>query len=377
MEKEIRVCSRCVMDSTVPDIQFDDLGVCNFCNHYFDVLVQDLHSNDTTGEEKLNSLIKKIKEKGKNKQYDCLIGLSGGVDSSYVAYLIKKKYGLRALAIHLDNGWNTELSVSNVENIVKKLDIDLQTHVLDWKEFKDIQASFMKSSISNIEIPTDHAIWAVLIKTAGKLGIPYIIAGNNVVTESIMPESWLYGSKDSRLIKSIHSKFGKVKMKSYPRLTTFDFINYLLIKKIKWVPILNYVHFNKEEAKQILINELDWRDYGGKHYESVFTRFFHAYYLPTKFGFDLRKSYLSALICSGQIDQKTALEELAKPTAPAEMLSQDREYVIKKFGLTNEEFDNIMKAENKTFADYPNNDSLWRNFNWFVKIARNRIIRVD
>lgn len=377
MEKEIRVCSRCVMDSTVPDIQFDDLGVCNFCNHYFDVLVQDLHSNDTTGEEKLNSLIRKIKEKGKNKQYDCLIGLSGGVDSSYVAYLIKKKYGLRALAIHLDNGWNTELSVSNVENIVKKLDIDLQTHVLDWKEFKDIQASFMKSSISNIEIPTDHAIWAVLIKTAGKLGIPYIIAGNNVVTESIMPESWLYGSKDSKLIKSIHSKFGKVKMKSYPRLTTFDFVNYLLIKKIKWVPILNYVHFNKDEAKQILINELDWRDYGGKHYESVFTRFFHAYYLPTKFGFDLRKSYLSALICSGQIDQKTALEELAKPTAPAEMLSQDREYVIKKFGLTNEEFDNIMKAENKTFADYPNNDSLWRNFNWFVKIARNRIIRVD
>lgn len=377
MEKEIRVCSRCVMDSTVPDIQFDDLGVCNFCNHYFDVLVQDLYSNDTTGEEKLNSLIKKIKEKGKNKQYDCLIGLSGGVDSSYVAYLIKKKYGLRALAIHLDNGWNTELSVSNVENIVKKLDIDLQTHVLDWKEFKDIQASFMKSSISNIEIPTDHAIWAVLIKTAGKLGIPYIIAGNNVVTESIMPESWLYGSKDSKLIKSIHSKFGKVKMKSYPRLTTFDFVNYLLIKRIKWVPILNYVHFNKDEAKQILINELDWRDYGGKHYESVFTRFFHAYYLPTKFGFDLRKSYLSALICSGQIDQKTALEELAKPTAPAEMLSQDREYVIKKFGLTNEEFDNIMKAENKTFADYPNNDSLWRNFNWFVKIARNRIIRVD
>lgn len=376
MGKEIRVCSRCVMDSTVPDIQFDDSGVCNFCNHYFEVLVQDLYSNDA-GEERLNSLIKKIKKKGENKQYDCLIGLSGGVDSSYVAYLIKKKYGLRALAIHLDNGWNTELSVSNVENIVKKLDIDLQTHVLDWKEFKDIQISFMKSSISNIEIPTDHAIWAVLIKTAGRLGIPYIIAGNNVVTESIMPESWLYGSKDSRVIKSIHAKFGKVKMKSYPRLTTFDYVKYLLIKRIRWVPILNYVPYIKDDAKQLLINELDWRDYGGKHYESVFTRFFHAYYLPTKFGFDLRKSYLSALICSGQIDQKTALEELAKPTAPSEMLSQDREYVIKKFGLTSDEFENIMKAENKTFADYPNNDSLWRNFNWFVKFARNRITRVN
>jgi N-acetyl sugar amidotransferase len=306
-----------------------------------------------------------------------LIGLSGGVDSSYVAYLVKKKYGLRALAIHLDNGWNTELSVSNVESIVKKLEIDLQTHVLNWKEFKDVQVSFMKSSISNIEIPTDHAIWAVLIKTAGKLGIPYIIAGNNVVTESIMPGSWLYGSKDSKIIKSIHSKFGKVKMRSYPRLTTFDYIKYLLIKRIRWVPILNYLPYIKEDAKQILINELDWRDYGGKHYESVFTRFFHAYYLPNKFGFDLRKSYLSALICSGQIGRKTALEEIAKPTAPSEMLSQDKDYVIKKLGLTNEEFENIMKSENKTFADYPNNDSLWRNFNWFVKFARNRITRVN
>ncbi len=376
MEKKIKVCSRCVMDSTVPDIQFDDSGVCNICKHYFDVSVKELHTNDS-GEEKLNSLIKKIKEKGKNKQYDCLIGLSGGVDSSYVAYLVKKKYGLRALAIHLDNGWNTELSVSNVENIVKILDIDLQTNVLDWKEFKDIQVSFMKSSISNIEIPTDHAIWATLIKTAGKLGIPYIIAGNNVVTEAIMPSSWLYPSKDSKLIKSIHSRFGKVKMKSYPRLTTFDYVKYLLVKRIRWVPILNYVPFVKDDAKQLLINELGWRDYGGKHYESVFTRFFHAYYLPTKFGYDLRKSYLSALICSGQIDRKTAIEELEKPTAPPEILNQDREYVVKKFGLTNEEFNNIMNAENKTFTDYPNNESLWRNFDWFVKIARNRITRVE
>lgn len=376
MEKETCVCSRCIMDSTVPDIKFDESGVCNFCNHYFEVSVNEVYS-DKIGEEKLNSLIKKIKKKGENKQYDCLIGLSGGVDSSYVAYLIKKKYGLRALAIHLDNGWNTELSVSNVENIVKKLDIDLQTNVLDWKEFKDIQVSFMKSSISNIEIPTDHAIWAALIKTAGKLGIPYIIAGNNVVTEAIMPTSWLYGSKDSRIIKSIHSKFGKVKMKSYPTLSTFDYIKYLLIKKIRWVPILNYVPFVKDDAKHLLMNELDWRDYGGKHYESVFTRFFHAYYLPTKFGYDLRKPYLSALICSGQMDRKTALEEIAKPTAPSEVLSQDKDYVIKKFGLSNEEFENIMKAENKTFADYDNNDALWKNFNWFVKFARNRITRVN
>jgi N-acetyl sugar amidotransferase len=376
MKEEIRVCNRCVMDSTAPEIQFDESGICNFCKHYDEVLVKDLYS-DKEGEKNLNSLIKEIKEKGKNKQYDCLIGLSGGVDSSYVAYLVKKKYGLRALAIHLDNGWNTELAVSNVENIVKKLDIDLQTHVLDWREFKDIQSSFIKSSISNIEIPTDHAIWAILIKTAGKLGIPYIIAGNNVVTESIMPGSWLYGSKDSKLIKSIHSRFGKVKMRSYPRLKTTDYVKYLLLKGIRWVPILNYVDFIKDDAKQLLMNELDWRDYGGKHYESIFTRFFHAYYLPNKFGYDLRKSYLSALICSGQMKRKTALEEIAKPTAPENMLRQDKEYVIKKLGLTDSEFKGIMESDNKTFEDYPNNDSLWRSFNWFVQFARKRITRVN
>lgn len=375
MKKEVRVCSRCVMDTTVEDIQFDEAGQCNFCKKYDEVNVKDLYTHDG-GEEKLNTLIAEIKNKGKGKQYDCLIGLSGGVDSSYVAYLIKKKYGLRALAIHLDNGWNTELAVSNVENIVKKLDIDLTTHVLDWKEFKDIQTSFLKSSISNIEIPTDHAIWAILIKTAGKMGIPYIISGNNVVTESIMPESWLYGSKDSKLIKSIHKRFGKVKMKTYPRLKTLDYVEYLLVRGVRWVPILNYIDFVKDDAKQLLIDELDWRDYGGKHYESIFTRFFHAFYLPEKFGFDLRKSYMSALVCSGQITREKALEELSKPPAPREMLLQDKDYVIKKLGLTDEEFGKIMTSKNKTYEDYPNNDSLWKNFDVFVKMARKRITRV-
>lgn len=374
MKKEIIRCSRCIMDTTAVEIVFDENGVCNFCKHYDEVSTKDLYS-DENGKEKLELLISQIKEKGKNNKYDCLIGLSGGVDSSYVAYLVKK-YGLRALAIHLDNGWNSELAVANVEQIVKRLDIDLTTYVMDWREFKDIQTSFMKSSISNIEIPTDHAIWAILIKTAGKMGIPYIIAGNNVVTESIMPESWLYGSKDSKLIKGLHKKFGKVKLKTYPSLTTLDYVDYLLFRGIRWVPILNYIPYVKDEAKKLLIDELGWRDYGGKHYESIFTRFFHAYYLPEKFGYDLRKSYLSALVCSGQMSREEALEEIAKPTAPDALLNQDRDYVIKKLGLTNEEFNEIMKAPNKTFSDYPNNDSLWRSFDWFVKLARQRITRV-
>lgn len=363
------------MDSTASEIEFDQNGVCNFCRHYDEVLVNDLFA-DKDGQEKLDKLISQIKEKGKNRDYDCLIGLSGGVDSSYVAYLVRRKYGLRALAVHLDNGWNTELSVANVEQLVKRLDIDLQTYVLDWKEFRDIQISFLKSSISNIEIPTDHAIWALLIKTAAKMKIPYIIAGNNVVTESIMPESWLYGSKDSKLIKSIHNKFGKVKMNTFPSLTTFNYVDYLLFRGIRWIPILNYIPYVKADAKQFLTDELGWRDYGGKHYESIFTRFFHAYYLPVKFGYDLRKSYLSALICSGQISREEAMDEIQKPPASPEMLSNDLEYVLKKLRLSQEEFEKILQTQNKTYKDYPNNDKLWKRYRKIIKIARKRITRV-
>ncbi len=372
---EIKICSRCVMDTTATEITFDDKGICNFCHQYDNVTTKDLYV-DKGGEERLNNLIEKIKKDGKNRQYDVLIGISGGVDSSYVAYLVKKVYGLRALAIHLDNGWNSELAVANVEHIVKKLDIDLSTYVLDWKEFKDIQTSFLKASVSNIEIPTDHAIWALLIKTAAKHKIPYIIAGNNVVTESIMPESWLYGSKDSKFIKAIHKQFGKVKLKTYPSLSTFDYVDYLLIRGIRWVPILNYINFVKSDAKQLLIDELGWRDYGGKHYESIFTRFFHSYYLPVKFGYDLRKSYLSALVCSGQMSREDALEELKQAPIDPDLLKQDRDYVVKKLGLSEEEFEQILKNPNKTFSDYPNNDSLWRNFSWLIKIARSIITRV-
>ncbi len=369
------ICSRCVMDTTDPDIQFFPDGRCTCCRHYDEVSTKDLHSDDI-GQTALLTLIEEIKRRGVGNDYDCLIGMSGGVDSSYVAYLVAKKFGLRALAVHLDNGWNTELAVANVERLVKTLDIDLITHVLDWNEFKDIQVSFIKSGISNIEIPTDHAIWAVLLKTAAKMKIPFIIAGNNVVTESVMPQSWLYGSKDSMLIKGIHKRFGKLFMKSYPYLSTLDYVNYLLFRGIRWVPILNYINFNKAEAKQFLMSELGWRDYGGKHYESVFTRFFHANYLPERFGFDLRKSYLSALVCSGQISRSEALEELKSPPASDEVLKRDREYVLKKLGLTENEYRSILAEPIKTYLDYPNSDSLWRRFSSIVKWARTRVTRV-
>lgn len=363
------------MDETAEDIEFYSDGRCSCCRHYDENRTKEIFTDDSSA-ERLKLLIEKVKSEGTGREYDCLIGLSGGVDSSYVAYLVKKRFGLRPLAIHLDNGWNTELAVANVERIVKLLEIDLITNVLDWREFRDIQIAFLRSGISNIEIPTDHAIWATLLKTASKMNIRYIFAGNNVVTESIMPPSWIYGSKDSRLIRSIHRRFGTLPMKSYPYLTTADYVKYLLVKGIRWVPILNHISFVKAEAKALLMEELGWRDYGGKHYESVYTRFFHADYLPSRFGYDLRKSYLSALVCSGQMTRTDALKELEHPPLPKERLAQDREYVLKKLGLSAEEYSMLLNEPKKTFKDYQNSDNLWRSMDWFVRRARARITRV-
>lgn len=376
MIEQYKICERCVMDTSVPDIKFYEDGRCSLCKHYDDVLVNEIH-DDEVGKRQLESLVSQIKRSSSPGKYDCVIGVSGGVDSSYVAHLVTKVYGLRPLAVHLDNGWNTELATANVESLVKKLNIDLYTEVLRWSEFRDIQAAFIKASISNIEIPTDHAIWATLVRTASRENIKFIFAGNNVVTESIMPSSWLYGSKDFRFIKAIQKQFGRVKLKSYPHLSLINYLWYFMLKKIRWVPVLNYLTFVKADAKQFLMKEYGWRDYGGKHYESIFTRFFHAYYLPEKFNYDLRRSYNSALICSGQLSREDALLELEIPPAPSEVLEQDRSYVIKKLGFSEEEFSKIMNAPHKTEADYANNDRIWERFSSIVSWARNRITRVE
>ena len=370
----MKICSRCVMDESANEIIFDQNGTCNFCKNYYVTAEKELRTS-SKDQEKLNRLILDVKKSSKNQKYDCLIGVSGGVDSSYVAYLLRTKYKLRVLAVHLDNGWNSELAVSNIEQLMEKLGIELITNVLNWKEFSDIQRSFLKSSISNIEIPTDHAIWATLLRTANKHNIKYIFAGNNIVTESIMPASWLYTSKDFHLIKSIQEKFGTEKIKSFPYLSIFNYFYFLVVRGIRWVPILNWVSFDKAKAKETLISELGWRDYGGKHYESIFTRFFHASYLPQKFGFDLRKSYLSALICSGQITRDQALDELNNPPATPDVINADNQYVEKKLQLDNS-INFYINAENKTHESYRNNEKIWNYFSSLIGILRNFITRV-
>lgn len=351
------------MDTTDPDIFFDAQGLCNHCYRYENVSKKRLFS-DNERDGKLNQLVDQIKLSGKNKKYDCIIGVSGGVDSTYVAYLVKK-LKLRPLAVHLDNGWNSELSVKNIEKVLKKLDIDLYTYVIDWEEFKDLQLAFLKAATPDSEVPTDHAIIAILYTLAYKYGIKHILRGLNIATESTLPLKWGYGYYDYKYIRNVQKKFGTKKLKSFPSMNLLQLLNYTLLHKIRMVSILNYIKYDKKEAMNILQNDLGWIYYGGKHYESIYTRFFQAYILPRQFDIDKRKAHFSSLIFSGQMTREEALNEMKKETYSSDKLKEDKEYLIKKFGISEQEFEDIMNQPPKTFLDYPTN---YTNFEYLKKI---------
>jgi N-acetyl sugar amidotransferase len=368
--KEYKICSRCIMDTSDLNIEFNDAGVCNHCIRY----ENELHRRVFVGREaneKLKDLIEKIKRSGKRKEYDCIIGVSGGVDSTYVAYLTKQ-LGIRPLAVHFDNGWNSELAVSNIEKTLDHLGIDLYTYVIDWEEFKDLQLSFLKASTPDGEIPTDHAINALLFREANKRGIKYIINGMNFAAESISVPGWAYGHSDWKYIKSVQKIFGSAKLKRYPKYTFFNLFWWNIICQIKVVSILNYVNYKKDAVMKVLQNELGWVYYGGKHYESVYTRFFQGYILPKKFGIDKRKAHLSDLIKSGQISREDALVELEKLGYDEQLFRQDMTFVIKKFELNEASFEEIMNLPPKTFRDYPNNFQSVHRLKSFVNKLREK-----
>jgi N-acetyl sugar amidotransferase len=344
------------MDTSDPEITFDENGECNHC-HTYDRLVREHIVDGDAGRERLEKLVSDIKRAGQGKQYDCLIGVSGGVDSTYVAYLVKK-LGLRPLAIHLDNGWDSELAVKNIEETLKRLGIDLYTEVLDWEEFKDLQAAFLKASTPDSEIPTDHAIVAILGNMAAKLGIKYILIGNNVRTETHLPRAWSQGHFDWKYIRELHKRFGTRPLKTFPHFGFFTY--YLRMLTQKRIAILDYVNYTKKEALRVLQEELGWRYYGGKHYESIYTRFYQGYILPEKFGFDKRRCHLSSLICSGEMTREQALAELSIPTYSPSMQEEDREYVAKKLGFSDEAFAAIMTAPKKSYWDYPSYGQIMR-----------------
>ena len=338
------------MDTTDPAIQFDVNGVCNHCTAYQNTAASGLR-NDEAGQRELQGIIRDMKSAGKGRAYDCIIGVSGGVDSTYAAYLAKEK-GLRPLAVHMDNGWDSELAVANIEHVLKKLEIDLITCVLDWEEFKDLQLSFLKASVPDAEIPTDHAIGGVIYKLAREKKISYILTGINIATEGILPGMWTYGVGDWTYIKNVHARFGEKKLCSFPHFSHVGTKYYQYVKGLNIVPILDYVPYNKQESMHVLENELGWKYYGGKHYESIYTRFFQGYILPRKFNIDKRKAHLSTLICSGQISREEALKELEKSPYDESMMREDKEYVLKKLCLSEEQFESLMSLPVKSYKDY-------------------------
>ncbi|MCO6431172.1 MAG: N-acetyl sugar amidotransferase [Deltaproteobacteria bacterium] len=346
------------MDTSDSGITFDAEGACNHCRH-FEANAKERTVTGLEGERKLSELAEVIKRSARGRAHDCIVGVSGGVDSTYVAYLAKK-LGLRVLAVHFDNGWNSELAVSNIEKTLRKLDIDLITYVVEWEEFKDIQLSFLKASTPDSEIPTDHAIFAVLMKTAAKHGIKYVLSGTNFNTEGIHVESWGYGHNDWAYIKGIHRRFGSKPIKTFPYYSVSSLFYHLIVKGIKFISPLNYIAYDKTAAISELERELGWQYYGGKHHESIYTRFFQSYILPKKFGIDKRRSHLSALIYSskGKFTREMALEELSQEICPEHLLRQDKIFVIKKLGLSEQQFEEIMGFPVKSFRDYPSRHAL-------------------
>lgn len=352
-----QMCTRTVMDTTDPEITFDDDGVCNHALDY-DRTKRHYVESAAAGEraDELHALVEKIKAAGKGKPYDCIIGISGGVDSTYLAYQAVQ-LGLRPLAVHFDSGWNSELAVDNIHNLVSKLGLDLVTDVVDWREMRDLQLSFFKAGVANCDTPTDHAFAAVAFREATKYGIRYILSGHNFATESILPEAWGYNSLDARHLKALQRRFGKVKLKTYPIMGIWKrYVWFGYIRPITTIHLLNYMPYNKSEAKALITAELGWRDYGGKHYESVFTRYFQGSYLPKKFGFDKRKAHLSSLIVSGQMTREQALSALEQPDYPDDLERQDHEFIAKKLGISVEEFDSFVTAPPVSHREYPNSE---------------------
>lgn len=345
-----RTCTRCVMDTSDAEISFDEHGVCNHCRRYDALAAEELDR----GPAELDGLVREIKRAGARKDYDCVIGVSGGVDSTYVAYEVKR-LGLRPLAVHLDNGWDSELAIHNIEQALRTLKIDLVTRVLDWDEFRRLQVSFLRASVPDAEIPTDHAIMATLNEEAARRRIRYVISGVNVATEAILPSRWTYGVHDWRYIRNIHRQFDGSSLSTFPHASRMRLSYFSRIRRIHFVALLDYLHYVKSDAMELLERELGWRPYGGKHYESIYTRFFQGYILPTKFGIDKRKAHLSTLICARQLTREDALRELDENEyLSSGQAAEDRTYVVKKLGLTDAQFDEIIGAPARSFVDYPN-----------------------
>lgn len=359
-------CSRCLIDSKIPGVLFDDNNLCNYCNMH-DEQVNKYPLNEE-GKKQLDALVKSIKIKCKNKKYDCIVGVSGGTDSTYALYIVKK-LGLRPLAVHFDNGWNSEIAVSNIHNAVKKLEVDLYTHVVDWEQFKDLQLSFLKASVPDLEMPTDMGINATLYMIADKEGVPYIIHGKSFRAEGWMPHGWSY--QDGKYLKRVHKIFGTKTLKKFPVLTIYKLFYYIFLKKIKKIKLLDYIEYSKQNARKILEKELDWKDYGGHNFESIYTRFANGYYRLKKFNIDKRIVVLSAQIRSNIITKEEALITMKTPPYTEEAATKDKDYIIRKLNISSTDYDKILNSPPHSFLDYPTHYSMFRSFFFIIRFFAN------
>jgi N-acetyl sugar amidotransferase len=348
IDHDYRICRKCICDTTIPGIEFDNSGVCNYC-HEFEERNNNYPLNDE-GEKRLQSIVRNVIERGKGNEYDCVIGASGGTDSTYCLYLAKQ-WGLRPLAVHFDNGWNSNIAVSNIKRATDKLGIDLYTHVTEWEEFKDLQVAFLKAAVPDADAPTDMAYLSVLYDVARKESVKHLISGSNFRTEGNQPPAWGYA--DGKYMIDVYKKFGKTaRIQHTPNHTLFDLMYFHFIKGLKLFKPLYYIDYKKSDAMKILEKELGWKYYGGHHHENIYTRFIHGYYLPTKFGIDKRRIEYSALIRSHQMTRDDALENIKTPPYDKDMILDDIGYVKSKLELSDDEYNAIMASENKRFIDY-------------------------
>lgn len=358
-KRQYQVCANCIMDTSDSNITFDARGWCDFCNNHHANILPNWHP-DERGERELAPVIDKIKSDGRGRDHDCIIGMSGGVDSSYVTYLAKQKFGLRPLIFHVDAGWNSQEAVNNIEKLVDALDLDLHTQVIDWSEMKDLQLAFFKAQVPHVDTPQDHAFFGALYSFAAQHGFKYILTGANYSTECVRePLEWHYHASDSRQLKDIHNRFGRIPLKTFPLTDIFTYkLYYRYVKGIRVVKPLDCVPFIKESAMQELADKFGWQKYPHKHYESRFTRFYEGYWLPKKFGYDKRRAHFSSLILTKQLTREEALRRIAQPAYDEQQALKDLEYVAKKLDLTAEEFQQMMAGENKTYRDYKSNMQL-------------------
>ena len=362
------------MDTSDPNITFDKDCICSHC-YYFEEVRRPNWFPNQKGKQLLDEKILILKESRKDYQYDCMIGLSGGIDSSYLAYILKKEYKLRMLAVHVDAGWNSELAVSNIENIVKKLDIDLYTHVINWQEMRNLQVAFLKSGVVNQDTPQDHAFFAGLYMAAEKFKIKDFFVGQNIQTESILPKSWQgLTAMDTVQLRYINNKFGNNKLKKFPTVSILkQHIFFPYIYKFKKFAPLNYMPYNKDKAKDIIMNELYWRDYGVKHGESKWTKFFQSYFLPKKCGFDKRRAHLSSLILAGEISRKVALEKIKESVYISQQeIEDDKEYIAKKLRLSVDDINSFLDEKCIHYNNYPNAQKILEKFRKIKNILLRR-----